>query len=543
MKLSFYGADRCVTGSCHCLEVNGKRILVDCGLQQGRDETDNAVLPFEPKEIDSVLVTHAHIDHTGRIPMLVRRGFAGKIHTTRLTAQLMDVMLQDSAHIQETETAYDNRKKQRAGRAQEEPIYTVDDALKVRDHIVPCEYGETVEVCAGVKATFIDAGHLLGSASILVELIEGDMHRTIVFSGDIGNVDQPIIRDPQTFSGADYVVMESTYGDRNHREVWSYTDELAEIIDETLGRGGNVIIPSFAVGRTQELLYFIREIKDAHLVRSVEDFPVYVDSPLAREVTKLFCGDLSGYLDEAGMELVRDGEAMFSFPGLHMTETTDESKALNMDRTPKVIISASGMCDAGRVRHHLKHNLWRADSAVVFVGFQAPGTLGRTLLDGADRLKLFGDEIAVRAKVVNFLGLSSHADHDHLVGWIGSFTEKRPEHVFVVHGDPEVAPAFAQELCDLGYSAHAPLYTEEYDLAACTQLKAGVLPERKETSSGDASSRTSPVYRGLLEALDRLTALIRRSRGRDNRSLTALTGELERITEEYGFDPEEYGKR
>ena len=534
MKLSFYGADRCVTGSCHCLEVNGKRILVDCGLQQGRDEIDNTSLPFAPESIDGVLVTHAHIDHTGRIPLLVRRGFAGKIWTTRLTAQLMDIMLQDSAHIHESDAEYRNRKNQRAGRPAEEPLYTVDDVLKVRELIVPCEYGQTVSVCDGVTATFLDAGHLLGSASILVGLTEGGVSRSVVFSGDIGNVDQPIIRDPQPVPGADYAVMESTYGDRNHRDVWSYTDELAEIIDGTLGRGGNVIIPSFAVGRTQELLYFIREIKDGHLVKSVEDFPVYVDSPLAREVTRVFSGDLRGYLDEEGMELVRDGEAMFSFPGLHMTETTEESKALNGDGVPKVIIAASGMCDAGRVRHHLKHNLWRADSAVVFVGYQAEGTLGRELLDGASSLKLFGDEVAVRAKVVNFLGLSSHADHDHLLGWIGGFTEKRPEHVFVVHGDREVAPAFAEELRGLGYAAHAPLYTEEYDLAEDRVLSEGYQPERKQPVS-DGASRASQVYRKLLEALDRLTALVRRSRGRDNRSLGEFAEELDRVTEKYDF--------
>jgi metallo-beta-lactamase family protein len=245
-----------------------------------------------------------------------------------------------------------------------------------------------VELCEGVTAEFIDAGHLLGSATIKVTATEGGETRTIIFSGDIGNVDQPIIRNPQTFSEADYVVMESTYGDRNHTEVWSYTDELAQIIDETLGRGGNVVIPSFAVGRTQELLYFIREIKDKNLVKSVQDFPVYVDSPLAKKATTIFCGDLHGYLDEEALQLVGDGTHMFSFPGLHLTESTDESKNLNLDKTPKVIISASGMCDAGRIRHHLKHNLWRPESSVVFVGFQSPGTLGRTLLEGAESVKL-----------------------------------------------------------------------------------------------------------------------------------------------------------
>ena len=367
MKLSFYGADQCVTGSCHCLEVNGKKILVDCGLQQGRDEVDNASLPFHPGAIDCVLVTHAHIDHSGRLPLLIKNGFEGKIITTRLTAQLLSIMLQDSAHIQESDAEYQNRKNLRAGRPTVQPLYTVEDAERVKEFVQTCEYGETVQLCEGITAEFIDAGHLLGSASIRVTAHEGGETRVIVFSGDIGNVDQPIIRDPQFFDSADYVLMESTYGNRNHTEVWSYTEDLAQIIDETLGRGGNVVIPSFAVGRTQELLYFIREIKDKNMVKSVKDFPVYVDSPLAKSATSIFCGDLHGYLDEAAIELVKDGTHMFSFPGLHLTETTDESKQLNLDGTPKVIISASGMCDAGRIRHHLKHNLWRPESSVVFL--------------------------------------------------------------------------------------------------------------------------------------------------------------------------------
>ncbi|MBR7146517.1 MAG: MBL fold metallo-hydrolase, partial [Oscillospiraceae bacterium] len=432
MKLYFYGADHCVTGSCHCVEVNGKRILIDCGLQQGRDEFDNRELAFAPGEIDAVLITHAHIDHSGRVPLLVKQGFHGKIITTRLTNELLQVMLMDSAHIQESDAEYENRKGQRAGRPLVEPLYTTQDAMDVFKYVQTCEYGETVEVCEGVEAVFTDAGHLLGSASITLTLREGEVEKTIVFSGDIGNVDQPIIRDPQHLTSADYVVMESTYGNRNHTEVWSYTDELAEIIDETLGKGGNVIIPSFAVGRTQELLYFIREMKDLGLVKSVPDFPVYIDSPLAKKATTIFCGDLRGYLDEDALELVKDGTHMFSFPNLHLVETGEESKMLNMDTKPKVIISASGMCDAGRIRHHLKHNLWRNNSAVVFVGFQSPGTLGRRLLDGAEKVKMFGEEFAVRAKIVNFQGLSSHADHDHLVEWIKAYAEK-PQQVFVVH--------------------------------------------------------------------------------------------------------------
>ena len=532
MKLSFYGADQCVTGSCHCVEVGDKKILIDCGLQQGRDEIDNASLPFAPGSIDYVLVTHAHIDHSGRLPMLVKNGFNGRILTTRLTAELLSIMLQDSAHIQESDAAYQNRKNERAGKPAVEPIYTVEDAMRTLDFIDTCEYGQELQVCDGVKAVFIDAGHLLGSASIKLELTEGEEKRTIVFSGDIGNVDQPIIRDPQFFKEADYVVMESTYGNRNHTEVWSYTDELAAIIDETLGRGGNVVIPAFAVGRTQELLYFIRQIKDAGLVKSCPNFPVYVDSPLAKAATTIFCGDLRGYLDEEAMELVKEGEAMFSFPGLHLTETTDESKMLNMDTTPKVILSASGMCDAGRIRHHLKYNLWRRESTIVFVGFQSPGTLGRTLLDGTDIVKMFGDEVAVRAKIVNFQGLSSHADHDHLLHWIDQF-ETKPQHVFVVHGDREVAPLFADLLKDKGLSAHAPQYTEEVDLLTGMQVARGYLPERKKVAY--TPTQKSSAYTRLLQVCDTLVSLVHRSGGRDNKTLADFAESLLKIIEKFEF--------
>ena len=534
MKLHFYGADRCVTGSCHCLEINGKKILVDCGLQQGRDELDNRYLAFAPGNIDILLVTHAHIDHTGRIPLLVKNGFHGRILTTRLTADLMKIMLLDSAHIQESDAEYENRKGERAGREHVDPLYTEQDALDVFKYVTTCEYKEKVDLCEGVSAVFTDAGHLLGSASITLELEENGVHKTIVFSGDIGNVDQPIIRDPQLLKKADYVVMESTYGDRNHTEVWSYTDELAEIIDETLGKGGNVVIPSFAVGRTQELLYFIREIKDQKLVKSTPNFPVYIDSPLAKAATTVFCGDLHGYLDEQALELVKDGTHMFTFPNLNLVESSEESKMLNMDSTPKVIISASGMCDAGRIRHHLKYNLWRADSAVVFVGFQSPGTLGRTLLDGVTSVKLFGEDVAVRAKVVNFQGLSSHADHDHLLDWIGHFKEPLPQHVFVVHGDREVAPVFAQTVSQLGFTAHAPQYTEEYDLLTCTQLAAGYLPQRK-TRTFDGAPRVTAAYQKLVQLGDSLVGLIRRSKGRDNKTLAAFAEALRKILDKFEF--------
>lgn len=531
MKLSFYGADQSVTGSCHCLEINGKTILIDCGLQQGRDEISNEEFPFNPASVDYVLLTHAHIDHSGRIPKLIRDGFHGQIVTTRLTANLTRIMLLDSAHIQEQDAEWKNRKGERAGREPVEPLYTIEDAQKVGDYLRTCEYGEMIDLCEGVRVKFQDAGHLLGSAFIWVELSEGGVTKTIVFSGDIGNVNQPIIRDPYHFHGADYVVMESTYGDRNHQAVWSYTDDLAKIIDKTMARGGNVVIPSFAVGRTQELLYFIREIKDRKLVKSDPDFPVYIDSPLAKQATQIFTGDLHGYLDEEALALVADGTHMFDFPNLRMTETVDESRALNEDRTPKVIISASGMCDAGRIRHHLKHNLWRPESTIAFVGYQGEGTLGRLLLEGAESVKMFGEEITVRAQLVNYTGLSSHADRDHLLAWISDFKEPQPQLVFVVHGDREVAPFFAQTLQSMGINAHAPQYTEIYDLAACRQIETGYLPERK-TKSVDGI-KVSVAYERLVAVGRMVAEAISRAKGRDNKSLANFADQLKKALEKW----------
>ena len=532
MKLSFFGADQCVTGSCHCLEVNGKRILVDCGLQQGRDEVSNAEFPFAAGGIDCVLVTHAHIDHSGRIPMLIKQGFQGRILTTRLTADLLDIMLLDSAHIQEQDAEWKNRKAERSGAPRVEPLYTIEDASRVREFMTTCEYGERVELFDGVTVEFVDAGHLLGSASIIVDAEENGVTKRLVFSGDLGNINQPIIRDPVHIHGADYVVMESTYGDRNHTEVWSYTDDLAEIIDKTIARGGNVIIPSFAVGRTQELLYVIREIKDQGLVKSNPDFPVYIDSPLAKKATTMFTGNLHGYLDEDALALVQDGTHMFNFTNLRMTETSEESKALNEDHTPKVIISASGMCDAGRIRHHLKHNLWRPECTVVFVGYQGEGTLGRSLLEGTKSVKLFGEEIAVHAKIVNFQGLSSHADRDNLLSWISDFKEPKPQHVFVVHGDREVAPFFAQTIQGMGFTAHAPQYTEVYDLIADKVLATGYLPERKAKSAA-TGAKSSAAYERLVAVGEMLMASIKRSKGRDNKSLAKFADQLRQLLEKW----------
>ena len=523
MKLTFFGAAHAVTGSCHCLEVNGKKILIDCGLQQGRDEHNDNALDFAPGQMDHVIITHAHIDHSGRIPLLVKGGFAGEICTTRLTANLLSIMLRDSAHIQESDAQWANQKGKRAGRPEVEPLYTLADVEAALQLVQTYEYGQTFDLCEGVKVCFRDAGHLLGSAAVEIWATEGNETRKLVFSGDLGNVDQPVIRDPQFLTQADYVVMESTYGDRNHEPPESYTEALAQLMDETFAKGGNILIPSFAVGRTQELLYFIREIKDRELVKSVPSFTVCVDSPLAVEATTVYAGDLHGYLDEEAIAVLQGGDDLFTFPGLTLSRTSAESKALNADKNPKVIISASGMCDAGRIRHHLKHNLWRPECAVVFVGYQGEGTLGRRLLEGAKSVKLFGEEIAVRARIVNFKGLSSHADRDHLLEWIGQFSPA-PSQVFVVHGDAPVTELFADSLKERSIPAHAPLYREVYDLLENRVLEMGVELERK---TGDEA--LSPAFLRLQDVARDLEQLIRRSKGRPNKELAKLADQLRQV--------------
>ena len=528
MKLTFFGAAHAVTGSCHCLEVGGKKILIDCGLQQGRDEHDENALDFSPGYIDYVLVTHAHIDHSGRLPLLVKQGFHGRILTTGLTAELLSVMLRDSAHIQEGDANWHNQKGKRAGLPPVEPLYTLMDAEEAIQMLETVEYGWLFDLCEGVKVRFTDAGHLLGSSCVEIWATENGVTKKIVFSGDLGNEAQPIIRDPSFVDEADYVVMESTYGDRNHEPPESYAGALADLIDEVFAKGGNIVIPSFAVGRTQELLYYLREIKRDGLVQSLPSFKVYVDSPLASEATKIYSGNLKGYLDDDAIAVIQGGENLFTFPGLTLTQSTEESRALNDDKTPKIIISASGMCDAGRIRHHLKHNLWRA--AIVFVGYQGEGTLGRRLLEGAKSVKLFGEEIAVRAKVVNFKGLSSHADRDHLLEWVEHFAP-RPQQVFVVHGDQEVTELFANDLNQRGIPAHAPLYEEVYDLMTNCMLAKGVALEVKRTTGG--ASAPSAAYVRLQDVSRSLADLISRSRGRSNKDLAKLADQIKLVMEKW----------
>jgi metallo-beta-lactamase family protein len=527
MKLFFYGAAKSVTGSCYCLETNGKRILIDCGLKQGQDDEDGNVLPFYAPSIDHVFVTHAHIDHSGRLPLLVKQGYRGKIVTTRLTAKLLGIMLRDSAFIQEKDVEWDNRKGKRAGRPDVEPLYTVIDAEKALKRLTTTEYGEKKELCEGVFYRFSDAGHILGSACIELWITEDGVTKKLVFTGDLGNIYQPIIRDPQPIREADYLITESTYGDRNHEPPYDYAEALAVIFDRVFKRGGNVIIPSFAVGRTQELLYFIREMKNKKMVSGFPEFPVYLDSPLAKESTMIFSDDLSGYLDAEALDVVKGGEEMLIFPGLTLVESSEDSKALNNNKTPKVIISASGMCDAGRVRHHLKHNLWRPESAVILVGYQAQGSLGSRLLDGDKEVRLFGEEINVCAEIINFKGLSSHADRDHLLTFAEYFTP-RPQHVFVTHGEKDVAELYAATLRGRGFNAHAADLMEVYDLIADRVLEKSEQPRIRKEERGISSA-----YAELQNAGSYLMNTIARSKDMSKDKLRKLTEQIRNLTDKW----------
>lgn len=528
MKLKFIGACHEVTGSCTYLEAAGKKLLVDFGMEQGTDVYENSQIPCGPAEIDAVFLTHAHIDHSGLLPLLYAGGFKGAIHATEATCSLCSVMLRDSAHIQEFEAEWRNRKGRRSGNDEYIPLYTMKDAegaiSKLRGH----RYGEREEVFPGVEIRFNDAGHLLGSASIEVWLTENGETRKLVFSGDIGNTDQPLLRDPSYIQEADYAVMESTYGDRVHEKPSDYVTAFAKVIEETFAGGGSVIIPSFAIGRTQELLYFIRQIKERGLVKTQPDFKVYVDSPLAIEATRIFNENRSSCFDEEAASYVSKGINPLEFPGLCVAVTSDESKAINFDDSRKVIISASGMCEAGRIKHHLKHNLWKKENTVLFVGYQAAATLGRNLIEGAKKVKLFGEEVQVNARVMQLPGMSGHADRDGLLRWAKEL--KTPKRVFVVHGEAESADSFAGLLKENGMNAYAPYSGTEFDLLADSFILEAPPVELEKKKD---ISRQNTVYSRLLAALDRLSSLIRKSKGRTNKDLARLTDRLNDICDKW----------
>ena len=536
MFITFLGATHEVTGSCTLLESGGHYGLVDCGMEQGRDYFVNQELPISAGQLEFVLLTHAHVDHSGRLPLLYKNGFDGLIYATEETCNLCRIMLRDCAHIQESDAEYENKKRARSGKPKVEPLYTMDDAEAAIAHLRPVPYGATVQIGECFTARFSDVAHLLGSACIELWITEGEKQRKVVFSGDVGNIDQPIIRNvPQTVAEADYVVVESTYGDRLHDRSRMPVQVLADYIQRTLDRGGNVVIPSFAVGRTQEMLYFIREIKEKGMVTGHDGFPVYVDSPMANEATAIYQQCSHDCLDEETAALVEQGINPIWFDGLRMTLTSDDSKSLNTEPTPKVILSASGMCDAGRIRHHLKHNLWREESTVLFVGYQSEGTLGRKLADGAESVKLFGEEVKVRAEIGILPGKSGHADRDGLVNWLNGF-EKHPRLVFVNHGEAEVTESFAEYLeKEYGYQAFAPYSGTTFDLAeeCFTACPEGVAIVKKPASGSNGNAEGANLYNKLKKAGDELQSLISRARGWSNKDLRKFGEEVERLTERW----------
>ncbi|MDU2065247.1 MAG: MBL fold metallo-hydrolase [Sporomusaceae bacterium] len=457
MKLTFLGAAMMVTGSSYLLEANGKQVLIDCGMFQGSktiEALNRRPFHFMPNTLDAVILTHAHIDHSGLLPRLCRAGYGGKIYATPVTKELCSIMLPDSAHIQEYDAEIYNRKGKRLGRPELIPLYTIDDAYNCLNQFSPVPYRSEFEVASGIRIVFQDAGHILGSSLLEVYVTEGEETTKLVFSGDLGQPDQPILKDPTYLEHADYVITESTYGNRVH-EHYDREERLAEIIRETVERGGNIIIPAFAVGRTQTLLYYLQKLLRE---KRIPDIPVIIDSPLAIAATSIFLRHSEDYDEEAYELLVASGKGPADWPNLRFTKTAEESKNINTMDQSAVIISASGMADAGRILHHLKHNLWRSDSTVLFVGYQAQGSLGRRIIEGAKRVKIMGEEVAVKAKICNLEGFSAHADQQQLLHWLSSFKEP-PAGVFIVHGEINMSEPFAKVVEE---TIQAPAYIPAY---------------------------------------------------------------------------------
>lgn len=448
MEIRFFGAAKMVTGSNYLLETKDHKILIDCGMFQGNTEIEMLNyedFPYDPKEIDFMFLTHAHIDHSGRIPKLVKDGFRGRIITTNPTYELCKIMLLDSAKIQEADVEWENRKRQRAGKEPLEPLYTIEDAEYSLKYFEPYFYGQRIKINDKIQIRFRDAGHILGSSILEMWIKEDGEEFKIVFSGDLGMPDRPIIRNPEYIEEADFLIIESTYGDSVHESYEESTEKLIDIINKTALRGGTVIIPSFAVGRTQELIYQLNKYYEYNpAIEEHMKIPIYVDSPMAVDATEVFKRNSSSFDDEA-RELVLRGDNPFEFENLRYVKSQEESMALNKYEFPKVIISSSGMATAGRVRHHLKHNLWDEKNSLVFVGYQAEGTLGRILLDGKKKVKILGEEINVKAEIYDLKGFSGHADQPMLLKWLGRFI-KKPKKIFIVHGEEEPANALSEQI-------------------------------------------------------------------------------------------------
>ena len=474
MNITFLGATKTVTGSNFLVEGAGKKFLVDCGMYQGKatDEMENETpFLFDVADIDFMLLTHAHIDHSGRIPKLYNEGFRGPIYATKATCDLCSIMLPDSGHIQEQENEWKNNKRKRKGLKQQPPLYTAEDATKSLEIFHPVKYDEIIDIDENIHVRFNDAGHMLGSAIIEIWVNEDGKTTKTVFTGDLGNNDIPLLASPTMIEDADYLVMESTYGDRLHVGTDNKAQVFLDIVSETLDNGGTVVIPSFAVGRTQEILYELNMIKeergkDPKFQEEYEKLmkvPVYVDSPLAISATEVF-KENEDLFDDETKAIMERGDNPLEFPGLKFTRTADESKALNESNEPSIIISASGMCEVGRIKHHLKHNIWNPNSTILFVGYQAPGTLGRTIVDGAQKVKIFGEEFSVKARIEYIEGYSGHADQEWVLNFVYSFI-KKPKHIFLVHGEPSGQLVLKNKIVD---STHIPVtipnFGEKYTL-------------------------------------------------------------------------------
>ncbi|WP_010234932.1 MBL fold metallo-hydrolase RNA specificity domain-containing protein [Clostridium arbusti] len=450
MELEFYGAAGCVTGSCHILRVNNKTILLDCGLYQGKDEKErgNDGFNFDPKEVDYVILSHAHIDHSGRIPLLYKKGFKGQVFCTNATKDLCSAMLVDSGYIQENEVLWKNKRRKRQGLDIIEPLYTSTMAELSMYLFTGIPYGTTIEVFDGFKIRFRDSGHLLGAAFVELFIREGEKDEVkIVYTGDVGNVDIPIMKDPAVLDYADYLIMETTYGNRLHDNLHNQLHKLTDIIKETFAKGGNVIIPSFAVGRVQEVLYELGKLKRNN---EISNLMVFVDSPLAAKSTRVFEKYNDCFDDETKKEFA-NGNNPLRFEGLIFTNSPEDSAKINKIQSGAVIISASGMCEAGRIKHHLKHNLWRKECSIAFIGYQAQGTLGNNILSGAKKVKIFGEDIAVNSSIYDIEELSGHADRDGLIKWLESFS-KKPEEIFLVHGEKDAEESFSNFAKEKGYN-------------------------------------------------------------------------------------------
>ena len=469
MKIRFCGAATGVTGSCHLVSTDEHQILLDCGMFQGgkaMEALNHEPFPFNPAEIECVVVSHAHVDHCGRLPLLVKQGFKGPIYASDATADLLSVMLLDSAHIHEQDAEWQSKRNMRAGKPAVEPLYTTHDAEDTIKLIRPVRYDQLLELNDQMKVVFNDAGHILGSAIIELFCKENGETTKLVFSGDLGMSDRPILNDPKIIHKADYVVMETTYGNRVHEENATSISKLLDIAVMPTKRGGNVVIPSFAVGRTQELLFELNKIYDGTgpMHDALKDVPVYVDSPMAIRATEIFRDNAQVY-DEETRNYILGGDHPLDFKNLNFSQTSQESQAINIDTKPKIIISASGMCEAGRIRHHLKHNLWGKKNSIVFVGYQAEGSLGRRLIEGAKTVSLFGEEISVAAEIYNLEGFSGHADRDSLYAWLSGF-ENKPKKIFLVHGEPDSKEAFADYVKkNHGWDCEVVHGYDEYDLA------------------------------------------------------------------------------